>query len=86
MAWRLAKAFRAVGLRLLSYCDDWIFWVNPRIACEVAEYVESEFKRHGFVVAPKKTISGPGVRKTVVLGVECDLDAMVFRACPRTSA
>ena len=69
MAWRLARRLRSFGLRLLCYSDDWVFWVNPTIANEVATFVESEFKLHGFVVAPQKTVGGPGVRKTVAVKV-----------------
>ena len=78
VAWVVAKALRARGIRVLSYCDDWLVTCADEDVADVVAFVEATFARHGLIIAPKKSVID-GRHVVTCLGTEVDLDAFVFR-------
>ena len=79
MAWVLAKKYRRMGIRLISYCDDTNIFCKPHEAKALAAYIAEDFRRHGLLVNWKKTDMTGTLRQPKVLGIDILLDEMRFR-------
>ena len=78
-SWVLMRKYRRLGIRGLSYSDDTNISCKPEEAEAIAEYIKSDFDRHGLLRNSKCRTEG--ALHGVMLGTEYDLEArpMLFK-------
>ena len=72
-SWVLMRKYRRLGIRGLSYSDDTNIFCKPCEAKIIAEYIESDFDRHGLLKNSKCQIKG--AYTGIMLGTGYDLES-----------
>jgi hypothetical protein len=77
LAWVLAKKWRRLGIRCLSYSDDNRVWCKPEQVADIVAMIERDFIEHGLLQAPsKRQVSGKV--DDIALGIGMNLETMMF--------
>ena len=77
----LARSWRADGIRVLIYLDDWLFFVHPSQVTEVRDKILADCQQAHFRVNHNKS-SLSGVTGLNHLGIEVDIGANEFAVPP----
>jgi site-specific DNA-cytosine methylase len=75
--WVLAKRWRRLGIRLMSYLDDFMFLVKKKYASLLATFIRGELRRHGWLLHDNKCY-WDWSRTALALGTIIDLDRGLF--------